>query len=225
MEPMPDDENGHGLGPSRTRVLAVLQDAGRPMTAHEVGDRLGMHPNSVRFHLDALAVGNDVVRDLERRSTPGRPSVTYEATSKAPPVARRRFPLLARLLAGVMREQLTDPACASEEAGRDWSRSLPVSRRPDSETSEVEALDILTGSLHEVGFESRAVDDANGLRVEISHCPFLEVAVDYEDVVCGLHRGLMRGVLEQLRAPIEVRGLEPLVEPGLCLARLSRKAS
>jgi predicted ArsR family transcriptional regulator len=223
MEPMSRDEQGHGLGPSRTRVLALLQDAGRAMTAHEVGDRLGMHPNSVRFHLDALTASQDVVRGREARTAPGRPSVTYTAAPEAPPVARRRYLLLARMLAQFLHEQLPDSATTGEEVGRGWSRSLPLPSPAGTTATETEALDVLTGSLDEVGFDSRAVDDGDDLRIEVSHCPFLEVAADYEDVVCSVHLGLMRGVLEQLHAPIRAEALEPLVEPGLCLARLSRR--
>lgn len=221
-EPAREDDNAHGLGPTRTQVLALLQDAGRPMTADEVGQRLDMHPNSVRFHLDALATRKDVVRDREPRSTPGRPRVTYAATPEAPRVARRRFLLLAQLLAGLVGEHLADPAAATEEAGRAWSQSLPLPVRPGGTATEAEALDLVTDSLEEAGFESRAVDDRDGLRIEVTHCPFLEVASDNQHVVCSLHLGLMRGVIERLRAPITVQGLEPLVEPGLCRARLSR---
>lgn len=223
MEPMGDDEQGDDLGPTRRRVLGVLQDAARPMTANAVGDALGLHPNSVRFHLDALAADGHVVRDREARDAPGRPSVTYAASPAAPEVARRRYPLLARVLAGFLDDQLADPAATSEQAGRAWSRSLTL-RAPSSSggTTEAEALDVLTASLGDVGFESAVVEDDGGLRVEVSHCPFLEVATDHEDVVCALHLGLMRGVLEQVRAPLQVLDLEPLVEPGLCLAHLSR---
>lgn len=222
MGPMHDDEDRPGLGPSRARVLALLRDAARPLTAQEVGDRLGMHPNSVRFHLDALAASGPVVRDRQPRSTPGRPSVTYAATSEASRGQRRRFPLLARLLADSLHEELADPEAASERAGRRWARDLPLPGPSDRALTEAETLEVLTASLDEVGFESRAVDDDAGLRIEVTHCPFLEVAADHEPVVCGLHLGLMRGVLEQVDASIEVQALEPLVRPDLCLARLSR---
>ena len=222
MEPMGDDELADGLGPTRRRVLGLLQDAPRPMTASAVGEALGLHPNSVRFHLDALAAEGHVVRDREPRSAPGRPSVTYAASPAAPEVARRRYPLLARVLAGFLDDELADPATTSERAGRSWSRSLGLRARSSRKATEAEALEVLTDSLGEVGFASAAVADAAGLRIEVSHCPFLEVAADHQDVVCALHLGLMRGVLEQVRAPLEVLDLEPLVEPGLCLAHLSR---
>lgn len=223
MAGMREGERGHGLGPSRTRVLALLQDAGRPMTVREVGERLEMPPNSVRFHLDALASGGDVVRDRERRSTPGRPSITYTAAPEAPQVAPRRYHVLARILAESLREQAGDPAAMAEQIGRRWSGSLPAAGRPDGTTTVTEALDVLTDSLGEVGFDSRAVEDGDGARIEVTHCPFLEVATDFEDVVCGVHLGLLRGVAERTDAPVRVERLEPLVEPGLCLARIAAR--
>ncbi|HEX2892500.1 MAG TPA: helix-turn-helix domain-containing protein [Marmoricola sp.] len=216
------DEQTQRLGPSRARVLALLQDAGEPMSADQVGDRLGMHANSVRFHLDALASDGLVVRGLEARTTRGRPRVTYAASASAPRVTRRRYQLLAGMLAGFLAEQVPEPAAVAERTGRDWSRSLPMPERRRGEDAEQDALDVLVGSLDEVGFESRAVEDAGELRIEVSHCPFLEVAEEHEDVVCALHLGLMRGVLERRDAPLGVRDLAPLVEPGLCLAHLSR---
>lgn len=217
-----EDEENQRLGPSRARVLAVLQDAGQPMAADEVGERLGMHPNSVRFHLDALSSGGLVVRGLEARATPGRPKVTYAATAAAPQMARRRYRLLAGMLAGFLAEQVPHPAVAAERTGREWSRSLPLPDHRPGVAAEEDALAVLVGSLDEVGFESRAVHDAGALRIEVSHCPFLEVAEEHEDVVCAMHLGLMRGVLERREAPLGVRDLEPLVEPGLCLAHLTR---
>lgn len=217
-----EDEQAPRLGPSRARVLALLQDAGQPLSAHEVGDRLGTHPNSVRFHLDALVEAGLVVRGHEARATPGRPKVTYAAADTAPRVTGRRYRLLAGLLAGVLAEQVPDPAAVAERTGREWSRSLSLPERDSRRDAETDALEVLVGTLDDVGFESRAVDDAGTLRIEVSHCPFLEVAAEHDDVVCALHLGLMRGVLERRDAPLGVLDLEPLVEPALCLAHLTR---
>lgn len=217
-----DEDETERMGPSRARVLALLQDAGEPMAAHDVGDRLGMHVNSVRFHLDALTARGLAVRGLETRDTPGRPKVTYAATAASPRVTRRRYQLLADVLATFLTEHVPDPAAAAEQTGRAWSRALEVPARRRGRSTEEDALDVLVGTLDDVGFESRAVEDAGALRIEVSHCPFLEVAEEHEDVVCAMHLGLMRGVLERRGAPLGVRDLEPLVEPGLCLAHLTR---
>ena len=63
------------LGPTRSRVLGVLREADEPVGAAEVAGRLGIHPNSARFHLDALADAGMVERRSEGRSVPGRPKV------------------------------------------------------------------------------------------------------------------------------------------------------
>jgi predicted ArsR family transcriptional regulator len=219
MTSMESETTAHRLGPTRARVLALLQDAGQPLGAREIGERLGMHPNSVRFHLDALTARGLALRDSEPRTTPGRPKVTYAATATSPDVTSRRYRLLATVLAEFVQDQLREPAAAAEQTGRAWSRSMALPER-SGPASEREAMDTLVSTLGDVGFDCRAVADPELPRVEISQCPFLEVAADHQEVVCSIHLGLMRGVLEQVRAPIAVRELEPLVEPSLCVAHL-----
>ena len=42
------------LGESRARVLDLLRAAGGPLGVQEVAGQAGLHPNTARFHLDAL---------------------------------------------------------------------------------------------------------------------------------------------------------------------------
>src|SRR5680860_1371951 len=67
------DEHGSGeqLGRKRAHVLALLQDAGAPLTASDVAARLGIHPNTARFHLDALETDGLVVRTPSNAPCPG----------------------------------------------------------------------------------------------------------------------------------------------------------
>ena len=220
-EPLGDDP-AHGLGPTRARVLAYLQDAGEPMTASAVGARLALHVNTARFHLDALTDDGLVVRHREERSTPGRPRVLYAPVSAAPRVAHRSYRLLAEILTSYLEGNLPDPAASAEEAGRAWGRYLAEPPAPFRRTEEEEALAALVGSLDRIGFDSHVVDEPGALRLEVSHCPFLEVAEGHNDVVCSVHLGLMRGMLEQMRSPVSADTLEPLVGPSLCVARLAR---
>ena len=67
------------LGESRSRVLAVLQDAGTSLGVAEVAHQLKLHPNTARFHLDGLVDAGLVDRGTEDRDQPGRPRTLYTA--------------------------------------------------------------------------------------------------------------------------------------------------
>ncbi len=216
------DDPARGLGPTRTRVLALLQDVGDPMTAVAAAERLGLHPNSARFHLDALADEGLVAREPDQRGGRGRPRMLYGPAPAAPRAAHRSYRFLAQMLSSVISEALPDPAGSARGAGEAWGRMLVPAG--GGVTEETEAVDALVASLDRVGFESRPVQDADGRRLEIAHCPFLEVAAERQEVVCALHLGLLRGAVEQLGAPLTVPRLDPLVAPGLCVARLGPAA-
>ena len=217
------DDPGRGLGPTRARVLALLQDAGEPMTAAAAGARLGLHVNSARFHLDALTEDGLVVRHREERTVPGRPRMLYAAARAAPAVAHRSYRLLAEILTTFLADRLPDPADSAAEAGQAWGRYLAPPAIPFQQPQEARALESLVDTLDRIGFDSRAVEEGGDLRLEVSHCPFLEVAEGHNDVVCSVHLGLIRGILEQLNAPVSAGALEPLVEPSRCIAHLTRR--
>jgi predicted ArsR family transcriptional regulator len=56
MEPerllVPEDTSP--LGRSRADVLDMLRAADGPIGVREVAERMGLHPNTARFHLEAL---------------------------------------------------------------------------------------------------------------------------------------------------------------------------
>lgn len=217
--PSHGDDPAHGLGPTRARVLALLQDTGEPMTAAAAAERLGLHPNGARFHLDALADEGLVAREPEQRGSRGRPRMLYGPAPAAPQAAHRSYRFLAQVLSSVITDALPEPARSAEAAGEAWGRTLTPPGDGGCDLSQ--GAEALVASLDRVGFESRPVQDAEGSRLEITHCPFLEVAAERQDVVCALHLGLLRGAAEQLGSPLTVRSLDPLVEPGLCVAQLA----
>lgn len=219
------DVPGHGLGVTRARVLALLQDADAALTATVIGERLGLHVNSVRFHLDALADASLVVRHREDRTRPGRPKVLYAANHATARPGPRSYRLLADILATLLTDALPDPARSAEDAGDAWGRYLTPPVPPFHHPGETESLDTLVDSLDRLGFDSRVVDEPDSLRLEVSHCPFLEVAETHQEVICSVHHGLIRGILEQIGAPLTATRLEPLVAPSHCIAHLRRTPS
>jgi predicted ArsR family transcriptional regulator len=220
--PRRSDDPAHGLGPTRARVLALLQDSREPLTAAVAGARLGLHANSVRVHLDGLLQDGLVQRLREERTTPGRPRTMYAAASGAPGVAHRSYRMLAEILTSLVSDTLPAPAASAEAAGRAWGRHLATAPDGSRRAEESEVLDSLVETLDHLGFDTSVADDPGSLHLQVSHCPFLEVAEGNTEVVCAVHLGLIRGILDQTGASVTATSLDPLVEPTLCVAHLQR---
>jgi predicted ArsR family transcriptional regulator len=216
-------DGGAPLGRSRARVLDVLRAAGSPLGVLQVADRTGLHPNTARFHLDALAEAGLASRAPQARSAPGRPSITYAATGG--PAGERRYRLLAQMLTSLITGLLPQPERAAAEAGREWGAYLteppPPYRRPGA-SEAIEKLAEVTAAL---GFAPQTEAEGPQYRLRLHRCPFLEVARQHQDVVCSLHLGLMQGVLNQMRAPVAATRLEPFAEPNVCIAHLRPASS
>lgn len=211
--------------PVRRRVLELLTDAG-PLDAHELADHVDLHLNTVRGHLNVLEDAGLVTSSPERRDRPGRPRLLYRATeSTRPEDDRSSYRFLAEVLASQLSVTSDDPAAAGEAAGAAWGRYLVETPSPSTRVSTEAALAHVTELLAELGFApERDHADPNAPRVLLHHCPFLDVAREHQDVVCSIHLGIMRGVLVELGADVEVTDLLPFVEPDRCVAHLRTPA-
>jgi predicted ArsR family transcriptional regulator len=185
-----------------------------------IAEHLSIHPNTVRFHLDALVADGraELVDPVEKR--PGRPPLLYRAARGMDPGGTRHYRLLAEILTVALAGE-RDAAAKAREAGRVWARRL--TRPTRTPASAKMSITKLVDLLDDLGFapERSASDDQVGLR----HCPFLELAEGSAAVVCPVHLGLMQGALETWRAPVTVDRLEPFAQPDLCLAHLTKAAS
>ncbi len=212
--------------PRRREVLDVLRAARSPLGVAETAARTGLHPNTARFHLDALVSHGQAERRAEASRGPGRPRTVYTSRPGMDRGGVRDYRSLARVLLG--RWAAADPAAARTEVmetGRAWGGDLvdppPASEPPSAERS-VAALVAVLGDL---GFAPRPEGDAGPgrapERIRLRHCPFLELAEEHGRLVCPLHLGLMQGVLARLEAPLTATGLEPFAEPDTCVAHLT----
>jgi predicted ArsR family transcriptional regulator len=212
--------------PRRREVLDVLRAAPSPLGAAETAERLGVHPNTVRFHLDALTADGLVERRAEPSPGPGRPRIVYTVRPGMDRGGIRDYRLLARILLG--RWASADPATVRAEAietGRAWGGRLVEPPPPSEEPAAGRSVAALLALLDELGFAPRAegADEAGGppRRIRLRHCPFLELAEEHGQVVCPLHLGLMQGALARLDAPLTATGLDPFAEPDSCVAHLA----
>ena len=210
------------LGRSRADVLDMLRAADGPLGVREVAQGTGLHPNTARFHLEALIEAGLAIRETEDRETPGRPRIGYRAAADGP-VGRRRYRMLAEMLASLIAGTMPAPGKAAEDAGREWGAYLTEQPPPYQKPCPEEAVRKLTAVMEGLGFspQPEAGDEDGQYRLCLRQCPFHEVAERHQDVVCLLHLGLMRGALDRMRAPVTADQLDPFVEPSVCVARLS----
>jgi predicted ArsR family transcriptional regulator len=210
------------LGRSRADVLDMLRTADGPLGVREVAHRTGLHPNTARFHLEALVEAGLATRETEDRETPGRPRIGYRAVADGP-AGPRRYRLLAEMLTSLIAGTMPDPASGSEEAGREWGAYLTEQPPPYQRQTAAAAVDKLVGILADLGFSPQAAPGpgTGQYQVQLRQCPFREVAERHREVICSLHLGLMRGALDRMRAPVTADRLEPFVEPALCIATLT----
>lgn len=214
-------EDASPLGRSRADVLDMLRTADGPLGVKDVAQHMGLHPNTARFHLEALVEAGLATREAEDRETPGRPRIGYRAVADSP-AGRRRYRLLAEMLTTLINATMPDPGEAAEEAGREWGAYLTEQPPPYQRLTAEESVEQLTAIMAELGFAARPTADADGrYRLDLHQCPFREVAERHTDVICALHLGMMRGALARMRAPLSADQLDPFVEPSLCVAQLT----
>ena len=183
--------------PSRVRVLDALVGARAPVDAAELARRVGLHANTVRFHLGVLAEAGLAESTVEARSEPGRPRVLYAATAEGAGGDREDYRFLARMLASAL-DDVPGRDAVAERAGHGWGRYLVERRAPDERIDAKAATAEIVRLLDQQGF----APESHGA------------------VICSLHLGMLRGALEELRAPVRVHALRPFAEPGVCLIEL-----
>jgi len=217
-------EDTSPLGRSRADVLDLLRAAGGPLGVRDVAQRMGLHSNTARFHLEALTEAGLAVRETEDRETPGRPRIGYRAADGGP-AGRRRYRLLAEMLTSLIAGTMPQPDSAAEGAGREWGAYLTEQPPPYQKLTAEEAIAKLTVIMEELGFapQPEARDGDGQHRLNLRQCPFREVAKHHQNVICSLHLGLMRGALARMRAPVTADRLEPFVEPSRCVASLAER--
>ncbi len=160
------------------RVAEALRRRGGTASAAEVGEDLGIHTSTARFHLDHLVEEGRVRMSREKRSTRGRPRTLF-TLSPDPTEGPRAYQMLAGVLVSHLARR-EDAARLAAQAGVEWGRRF--------RGEGVETL------LTEVGF-APAADQARPGRIELRHCPFIDLAMDHPGVVCPLHRGVVEGAV------------------------------
>jgi predicted ArsR family transcriptional regulator len=175
---------------TRTAIIELLGASPGGMTTAELARALGIHPNGVRKQLQALLRDGSVGAEREVSGRRGRPAVRYRAADERREAAAGQR--LASLLVELIGEMGPDESQV-EEFGRRQAARLATTR-----DGRAALLNLLTT----MGFSPRETTGARAsregrLEVVLGHCPFAgAVKAAGGELVCVLHRGLSRGLVE-----------------------------
>ena len=210
---------------AQASVLDVLRSGGMPMTVGELAAALNQHPNTVREHLDSLVAGGFAVRDLGAPQGRGRPAHRYRSAFAEGMTSPFSYVGLVSALAEYLEGSAGDPRPAAWDAGRSWGRRVggaeggheapsaapddPARRGPTRSTMALLQLLDRLGFDPEPDWSGRpgtpapepaapAELQAGCHEVVLRACAVLDVAIRHTTVVCGVHEGMVQGILERL---------------------------
>lgn len=215
----PEDVVHRALASTTRRALVeVLRRAEGPTDAGALADALDLHVTTVRGHLAMLEQAGLVVSTSVRSGRPGRPTTVYSATSLPPtPERTAGYRLLAEVLVdGLRSTPVADTSLWAQEVGERWGPRI-VDRMGLRGTGS--AMEVLHASFDAMGFEP----DTSPQEVRLHACPFADLAMGNEAIICDLHLGMARGMLDDLDADVTTEELVPFAAPSLCVLQLEAR--
>ena len=191
--------------PSRARLFQLLGELQRPASTEELAELLGLHPNGVRAHLERLRDAGLVVRVREPRPR-GRPRDSWSIDPEAVPTADppTAYADLSRWLVRDVAAR-TSPVRQVESTGRAIGQELALAGAAGSPEEQMHrALAVL-------GFRPSREPDPGGrtLTYTLGNCPYREAVRENQRVVCALHRGLTRGLLDGISPATRLSAFVP----------------
>jgi predicted ArsR family transcriptional regulator len=177
---------------TRYAIYVELATHRRPRSTQEIADILGLHPNTVRPHLERMRDVGLVSVETVSTGAVGRPQHRYTLAADAPSLGLEppSWQVLARMLADVAAFMAPDPA---DTAAMGWEQGRSAADRRRGTPCVTALMDALA----ELGFDPASTDDGTATSIAFTACPFRELAEAYPDVVCNLHRGFIEGFVDR----------------------------
>ncbi len=189
--------------PTRARLFALLGELKRPAGTVELADRLKLHPNGIRIHLERMEQAGLVERARVRRQR-GRPPDAWRIAPQAQPggSAPDAYRDLGRWLARALRAGARGTA-GLEATGREIGRELA----PGDAAATAEALET---SLTALGFQPTVAGrDGDRTTFCLGNCPYRDAVSENQPAICALHRGITRGLLDVLEPHAQLTAFVP----------------
>ncbi len=199
--PPPDDALAQ---PTRARLFGLLGELRRPAGTEELADRLELHPNGVRIHLERLRSEGLVERERIRQPR-GRPRDMWTIAPDARPggAAPSGYEQLSRWLVRTISSGRAT-ARSVEATGREIGRELAPAGKSGAAEQTMHAV------LASLGFQPRREPSPPaGMTYHLCNCPYRDAASERPEVVCGLHRGMTRGLLDVIAPTTKLAAFVP----------------
>jgi predicted ArsR family transcriptional regulator len=200
----------------------MARDRDQGVTAAQVAEQFGVHPNVARHHLDKLSAGGylEVVIERAEGAGAGRPSKHYrvpvDARADTVDVPVKSDDLVLSLLGRALRLLPREQAeVMAEEVGQEYGRAMALGMTgPDlaaGQRSLRSAMQAVADALTAHGFAAHADQRNNQMRIINNHCPFGDVAIEHP-VICAVDRGMVKGMLAALHGDADVSTLQSLAQ-------------
>ena len=189
--------------PTRSRLFALLAELKRPAGTVELAERLDLHPNGVRVHLERMEQAGLVERARVRHQR-GRPPDAWTIAADARPggSAPRAYQDLGRWLARALRSRQRGLR-SIEDTGRQIGREIA----PQGTASNPAGFEAVLSAL---GFQPTAKLHADrGVTFCLGNCPYREAVRENQPAICALHKGITRGLLDVLSPDAKLAGFVP----------------
>lgn len=190
---------------TRYAIYLELARSSRPLATSDIASTLGLHANTVRPHLERMREVGLLDVHVGGRGDVGRPQHRYAIADSAPMLGLEppTTPVLAKMVLSMakrLQASSDDAAAVGEDEGR--RRARPYVDAPST-------LEALVSDLDKLGFDpivadalpgagSTGPDDDGSAVIAFANCPFSELAREHPELVCGLHRGLVEGFVEEM---------------------------
>ncbi len=189
---------------TRAHLFASLAELGRPAQTDELAAAVGLHASGVRLHLERLERAGLVRRERVPQTT-GRPRDAWTIAPDAPPGGQP--PAAYAQLAGWLAGSISPRPVRLRELER-AGRRLGAELVPAGGTGGPE--EALGRALTALGFAPARGHERPGHTVyRLGSCPYREAVRANQPVVCALHRGITRGLLDVIAPGARVTRFEP----------------
>ncbi|MGH2882768.1 MAG: helix-turn-helix transcriptional regulator [Solirubrobacteraceae bacterium] len=189
--------------PTRASLFALLGELKRPVGTVELAERLDLHPNGVRIHLERMQEAGLIERARDRQPR-GRPRDAWTIAPGAQPggEAPSAYQDLGRWLARAIRSR-RGGLRGIEETGREIGREIAPTGAPADP-------DAFKTSLSALGFKPTVTShEGERATVCLGNCPYRDAVHENQPAICALHKGITRGLLEVLQPQVTLARFVP----------------